>query len=126
MRAKLSTLPPMPYHVWTAKLAARVTNWYRAYVRERGCTERLLETQGIEPHFWEIFGPKNPFKRTLFHHMSYYQRVWMIKTMCDHLFVSITGLCVGERGESSGNVIVWENQCPKISRFGWKMTPNGG
>ena len=87
----------MPYHVWTAKLAARATLWYRAYVRERGCTQRLLETQGIDPHFWHVFGPKNPFKRCLFHQMSYYQRVWMIKTMCDHLFVSIAVRWGGER-----------------------------
>ncbi|KAF0299250.1 uncharacterized protein FJT64_027975 [Amphibalanus amphitrite] len=102
VRAKLNTMPPMPYHVWTAKLAARATIWYRAFVRERGCTQRLLETLGIDPHFWEIFGPRNPFKRCLFHNMSYYQRVWMIKTMCDHLFHSHKSLqdCVLETSEA--------------------------
>ncbi|XP_043241574.1 uncharacterized protein KIAA2026-like [Amphibalanus amphitrite] len=102
VRAKLDTMPPMPYHVWTAKLAARATIWYRAFVRERGCTQRLLETLGIDPHFWEIFGPRNPFKRCLFHNMSYYQRVWMIKTMCDHLFHSHKSLqdCVLETSEA--------------------------
>ncbi|XP_037071084.1 uncharacterized protein KIAA2026-like [Pollicipes pollicipes] len=98
VRMKLADLPPMPYHMWTAKLAARVQLWYRAYARERGCTQRLLETQGIEPTFWQVVGTSNPFEKRLFHQLSFYERVWMVKTMCDFLFHSHKSLqdCVME------------------------------
>ncbi|XP_043199109.1 uncharacterized protein LOC122368870 [Amphibalanus amphitrite] len=86
IRTKLSEMPPMPYTMWTEKLAARVQLWYRAYVKEAGQTDRLLDTQGIEPDFWRVVGTTNPFEDKLFHELSFYQRVWMVKTMCDFLF----------------------------------------
>ena len=79
----------MPYNMWTEKLAARVQLWYRAYAKEAGRTDRLLDTQGIEPQFWHVVGTSNPFDTKTFHQLSFYQRVWMVKTMCDFLFVSI-------------------------------------
>lgn len=85
---RLAELPPMPYAVWTSKLAARTQLWYRAFNREKGDTQRLLETIGVDPVFWSVVGERNPFERRLFHQFSFYQRVWMLKTLCDYLFVS--------------------------------------
>ena len=85
----------MPYALWTEKLAARVQLWYRAYAKEAGRADRLHDTQGIEPHFWRVVGTTNPFEPKPFHQLSFYQRVWMVKTMCDFLFVSLMGLSRG-------------------------------
>lgn len=49
---------------------------------------QVFDQMGIEPQFWNICGPTNPFERQLFHEMTYHQRVWLLKSLCDFLLVS--------------------------------------
>ena len=95
MRQRLggAELPPMPYPVWARKLAQRSSQWYKCYHREGQDPYKVFELLGIEPHFWRICGPRNPFDDKLFHELTLHQRVWLLKSLCDYLLVSdIAGL----------------------------------
>ncbi|KAK3855736.1 hypothetical protein Pcinc_037881 [Petrolisthes cinctipes] len=84
-RLKLSEKPYMPYKVWARKLAHKTLLWYRCYHRESRNSQRVFDQMGIEPQFWLVCGQTNPFDRQLFHEMTYHQRVWLLKTLCDFL-----------------------------------------
>lgn len=84
-RQKLSEKPYMPYKVWARKLAHKTLLWYRCYFRENQDSQKVFDQMGIEPEFWQICGPSNPFDRQLFHEMTFHQRVWLLKSLCDYL-----------------------------------------
>ncbi|RXG56253.1 hypothetical protein Avbf_04870 [Armadillidium vulgare] len=84
-RLKLSEKPYMPYNVWARRLANKTFHWYRVYSRESHNPIKLFEHLGIEPKFWSVCGDKNPFSKKLFHEMTLYQRVWLVKTLCDYI-----------------------------------------
>ncbi|CAG0889296.1 unnamed protein product [Darwinula stevensoni] len=42
-----------------------------------------FEVLGVEPKFWEILGQTSPFVETAFHNLTYQQRVWIVKSLCD-------------------------------------------
>lgn len=84
-RQKLSEKPYMPYKVWARKLAHKTLLWYRCYYRENRDAQKVFDQMGIEPQFWLVCGPTNPFDRQLFHEMTYHQRVWLLKSLCDFL-----------------------------------------
>ena len=41
-------------------------------------------------------GKKNPMKKKKFHELSLYQKVWVLKSLCDHCLVSEVFLFVSE------------------------------
>ncbi|KAK7066542.1 hypothetical protein SK128_019295, partial [Halocaridina rubra] len=84
-RQKLSEKPYMPYKVWARKLAHKTLLWYRCYSRENQDPQKVFDQMGIEPEFWLICGPSNPFESQLFHEMTFHQRVWLLKSLCDYL-----------------------------------------
>ncbi|KAG7177152.1 hypothetical protein Hamer_G000396, partial [Homarus americanus] len=84
-RQKLNEKPYMPYKVWARKLAHKTLLWYRCYYRENRDPQKVFDQMGIEPEFWRVCGPTNPFDRQLFHEMTYHQRVWLLKSLCDFL-----------------------------------------
>ncbi|XP_068200989.1 uncharacterized bromodomain-containing protein 10-like isoform X2 [Palaemon carinicauda] len=84
-RQKLGEKPYMPYKVWARKLAHKTLLWYRCYFRENQDSQKVFDQMGIEPQFWHICGPSNPFDRQLFHEMTFHQRVWLLKSLCDYL-----------------------------------------
>jgi len=48
----------------------------------------MFEKFGIEHQFWKILGNWNPLEEYEFHELSLYQRVILIKTICDYILVS--------------------------------------
>ncbi|CAL4062753.1 unnamed protein product, partial [Meganyctiphanes norvegica] len=84
-RQKLGEKPPMPYRIWARKLAHKTLLWFRCYSRENRNPAKVFDLMGIEPQFWRICGPTNPFENLLFHEMTFHQRVWLIKSLCDFL-----------------------------------------
>lgn len=49
---------------------------------------QVLETIGIEPEFWDIFPEASIFADRDFEDLSFKQRVWLLKTICDTLMVN--------------------------------------
>ena len=87
-RQKITEKPYMPYSVWARKLATKVFAWYKSYHKEKKNAEKIFENLGIDPRFWEVCGKKNPFDSYLFHEMTFYQRIWLLKSLCDYVAVS--------------------------------------
>lgn len=83
-RPKLQHLPPMPYFVWSRKLSQRVAVWYRMFQTRNQDWSKLFELCGIEKDFWSILGDWNQLEDYEFHELSFHQRVWLVKTLCDY------------------------------------------
>ncbi|XP_046678473.1 uncharacterized protein LOC124366158 isoform X2 [Homalodisca vitripennis] len=84
-RAKLEVGPAMPYSVWTERLSTKVTSWYRNYHSKGDSTVEVFDSLGIEPQFWLVMGEENPLKDYQFHELTFLQRVWLLKGLCDFL-----------------------------------------
>uniref|UniRef100_A0A1B6GTD1 Bromo domain-containing protein n=1 Tax=Cuerna arida TaxID=1464854 RepID=A0A1B6GTD1_9HEMI len=84
-RAKLEVGPAMPYSVWTERLSTKVTSWYRNYHSKGDSTVEVFDSLGIEPQFWLVMGDENPLKDYQFHELTFLQRVWLLKGLCDFL-----------------------------------------
>jgi hypothetical protein len=44
---------------------------------------------GLDPVFFDVLGSNvNPLEKKQFHELSFYQRVWILRALCDHCLVS--------------------------------------
>ncbi|XP_075228840.1 uncharacterized protein LOC142328739 isoform X2 [Lycorma delicatula] len=84
-RVRLEVGPPMPYSIWTTKLKIKVASWYRIYRNTGDQTLKVFEQIGVEPEFWLVMGETNPLNDCEFHELSFLQRVWLLKSLCDYL-----------------------------------------
>jgi hypothetical protein len=84
-RLKLHMKPPMPYRTWTKKLELKVSYWYKMYIKSYKNANFMFEKFGIEHQFWKILGNWNPLEEYEFHELSVYQRVILIKAVCDYI-----------------------------------------
>ncbi|XP_047365438.1 putative uncharacterized protein DDB_G0282133 isoform X4 [Vespa velutina] len=84
-KPKLQKIPPMPYEFWTNILMHKVNNWFKLYYGKHRDVIKVLETIGIEPEFWNIFPELSIFADRDFEDLSFKQRVWLLKTICDTL-----------------------------------------
>ncbi|XP_043683050.1 putative uncharacterized protein DDB_G0282133 isoform X1 [Vespula pensylvanica] len=84
-KAKLHKIPPMPYEFWTNILMHKINNWFKLYYGKHKDVIKVLETIGIEPEFWDIFPEASIFADRDFEDLSFKQRVWLLKTICDTL-----------------------------------------
>ncbi|KAL2730838.1 MATH and LRR domain-containing protein PFE0570w-like isoform X4 [Vespula squamosa] len=85
IKAKLHKIPPMPYEFWTNILMHKINNWFKLYYGKHKDVIKVLETIGIEPEFWDIFPEASIFADRDFEDLSFKQRVWLLKTICDTL-----------------------------------------
>ena len=87
----LDRKPPMPYRVWESKLKKRVGMWYhQARERHSGLINTLKAQYqlGLDPTFFDILGAHaNPLEKKQFHELSFFQRVWILKGLCDNCLV---------------------------------------
>lgn len=84
-RATLQRRPALPYRRWESELRQRVMGWYRAIGASHnqiGRAERL----GICHQFFSILGEVSPLEEKPFHLLPFYQRVWLLKGLCDHVY----------------------------------------
>lgn len=49
---------------------------------------QVFDSLGVEPQFWLVLGEENPLKDYAFHELTFLQRVWLLKGLCDFLLVS--------------------------------------
>ncbi|XP_012527251.1 uncharacterized protein LOC105831583 isoform X2 [Monomorium pharaonis] len=82
-KAKLRKIPPMPYEFWTNILAYKMTSWFKIYRAKHEDATKVLETIGVEPEFWNIFPETSMLDGKDFEDLSFKQRVWLLKTVCD-------------------------------------------
>ncbi|XP_058473859.1 uncharacterized protein KIAA2026 [Solea solea] len=84
-RATLNRRPPLPYRRWESELRQRVMVWYRcvgASYDQPGRAEQL----GLCHQFFSTIGDVSPLEEKPFHLLPFYQRVWLLKGLCDHVY----------------------------------------
>lgn len=84
-RATLHRRPTLPYRRWESELRQRVMGWYRA-VGTAHDQLRRAEQLGLCHQFFRILGEVSPLEDKPFHLLPFYQRVWLLKGLCDHVY----------------------------------------
>lgn len=84
-RATLNRRPSLPYRRWESELRQRVMGWYRAVGASRNQVGRA-EQLGLCHRFFSILGEASPLEEKPFHSLPFYQRVWLLKGLCDHVY----------------------------------------
>ncbi|XP_041466639.1 uncharacterized protein LOC121417123 [Lytechinus variegatus] len=85
-RKRVSKKPPMPYEFWQDKLRKNLDVWYAFLSVETATRQSVARHLYISERFFEVLGDVNPLTGRQYHDLSIYERVWILKGMCDHLF----------------------------------------
>ncbi|XP_030423890.1 uncharacterized protein KIAA2026 homolog isoform X2 [Gopherus evgoodei] len=84
-RSTLHRRPTLPYRTWEAALRQKVQQWYTVVGQTDnpdGCAEKL----GLCPQFFKVLGEVNPLAGKPFHELPFYQKVWLLKGLCDFVY----------------------------------------
>ncbi|XP_058849420.1 uncharacterized protein KIAA2026-like [Acipenser ruthenus] len=84
-RPTLHRRPALSYRSWEAALRQSVQRWYVAVGQaedQRACAEQL----GLCPQFFRVLGEVSPLEEKPFHLLPFYQRVWLLKGLCDWVY----------------------------------------
>ncbi|XP_054467833.1 uncharacterized protein KIAA2026 [Anoplopoma fimbria] len=84
-RATLLRRPVLPYRRWESELRQRVMGWYRAVGASRDQPGRAQQL-GLCHQFFSTLGEVSPLEEKPFHLLPLYQRVWLLKGLCDHVY----------------------------------------
>ncbi|XP_047425859.1 uncharacterized protein KIAA2026 [Mugil cephalus] len=84
-RATLHRRPALPYCRWESELRQRVMGWYRSVGASHN-QPRRAEQLGLCHQFFSILGEVSPLEERPFHLLPFYQRVWLLKGLCDHVY----------------------------------------
>ncbi|XP_038625445.1 uncharacterized protein KIAA2026 homolog [Tachyglossus aculeatus] len=84
-RATLHRRPTLPYKMWEAALRQKVQQWY-AVVRQTESPDSCAEKLGLCPQFFKVIGEVSPLEEKPFHQLPFYQRVWLLKGLCDFVY----------------------------------------
>ncbi|XP_078127254.1 putative bromodomain-containing protein 10 [Sander vitreus] len=84
-RATLQRRPALPYRRWESELRQRVMGWYRAVGASNDPSGRA-EKLGLCHQFFSTLGEVSPLEEKPFHLLPFYQRVWLLKGLCDHVY----------------------------------------
>ncbi|KAG7224049.1 hypothetical protein INR49_015306, partial [Caranx melampygus] len=90
-RATLHRRPPLPYRRWESELRQRVMGWYRVVGASHDQLGRA-EQLGLCHQFFSILGEVSPLEEKPFHLLHFYQRVWLLKGLCDHVYETQKGV----------------------------------
>ncbi|XP_051786171.1 uncharacterized protein KIAA2026 isoform X2 [Erpetoichthys calabaricus] len=84
-RGTLHRRPPLSYRQWEAALQQKVHGWYVFVANARdqiACAEQL----GLCPLFFRVLGESSPLDEQPFHLLPFYQKVWLLKALCDWVY----------------------------------------
>ncbi|XP_076020019.1 putative bromodomain-containing protein 10 [Genypterus blacodes] len=84
-RATLHRRPALPYRRWESELRQRVMGWYRAVGASHDQPSRA-EQLGLCFKLFSVLGEVSPLEEKPFHLLPFYQRIWLLKGMCDHVY----------------------------------------
>ncbi|KAM6976394.1 putative bromodomain-containing protein 10 [Tautogolabrus adspersus] len=84
-RATLHRRPALPYRRWESELRQKVMGWYQAVGASHDQSARA-EQLGLCHQFFSALGEVSPLTEKPFHLLPFYQRVWLLKGLCDHVY----------------------------------------
>lgn len=84
-RATLQRRPALPYRRWESELRQRVIGWYRTVGAAQDQPSRA-EQLGLCHQFFAVLGEVSPLEEKPFHLLPFYQRVWLLKGLCDNVY----------------------------------------
>ncbi|KAM8802472.1 putative bromodomain-containing protein 10 isoform 1-T1 [Rhynchonycteris naso] len=84
-RPTLHRRPSLPYRAWEAALRQKVQQWYTA-VGQTENPDNCAEKLGLCPQFFKVLGEVNPLEEKPFHELPFYQKVWLLKGLCDFVY----------------------------------------
>ena len=84
-RATLNRRPALPYRRWESELRQRVMAWYRVVGASHDQPGRA-EQLGLCLQFFSTLGEVSPMEENPFHLLPFYQRVWLLKGLCDNVY----------------------------------------
>uniref|UniRef100_A0A3B4A8E0 Bromo domain-containing protein n=1 Tax=Periophthalmus magnuspinnatus TaxID=409849 RepID=A0A3B4A8E0_9GOBI len=84
-RSTLHRRPVLPYRRWESELRQRVRTWFQSVGSSHDQTARA-EHLGLCHQFFSVLGKSSPLEAKAFHMLPFYQRVWLLKGLCDHVY----------------------------------------
>ncbi|XP_062455742.1 uncharacterized protein KIAA2026 homolog [Rhea pennata] len=84
-RSTLHRRPTLPYRAWEAALRQKVQHWYTV-VGQTENPNSSAEKLGLCPQFFKVLGEVNPLQEKPFHELPFYQKVWLLKGLCDFVY----------------------------------------
>ncbi|XP_068857311.1 uncharacterized bromodomain-containing protein 10 [Aphelocoma coerulescens] len=84
-RSTLHRRPTFSYRTWEAALRKKVQHWY-TIVGQTDNPNGAAEKLGLCPQFFKVLGEVNPLGEKPFHELPFYQKVWLLKGLCDFVY----------------------------------------
>ncbi|KFV91420.1 Uncharacterized protein KIAA2026, partial [Eurypyga helias] len=84
-RSTLHRRPTLSYRTWEAALRQKVQHWYNV-VGQTENPNSSAEKLGLCPQFFKVLGEVNPLEEKPFHELPFYQKVWLLKGLCDFVY----------------------------------------
>ncbi|KAM6230947.1 putative bromodomain-containing protein 10 isoform 2-T4 [Porphyrio hochstetteri] len=84
-RSTLHRRPTLSYRSWEAALRQKVQHWYTV-VGQTDNPNSSAEKLGLCPQFFKVLGEVNPLEEKPFHELPFYQKVWLLKGLCDFVY----------------------------------------
>ncbi|XP_074877804.1 putative bromodomain-containing protein 10 isoform X4 [Buteo buteo] len=84
-RSTLHRRPTLSYKTWEAALRQKVQHWYTV-VGQTDNPNSSAEKLGLCPQFFKVLGEVNPLEEKSFHELPFYQKVWLLKGLCDFVY----------------------------------------
>uniref|UniRef100_A0A8C3JUJ7 KIAA2026 n=1 Tax=Calidris pygmaea TaxID=425635 RepID=A0A8C3JUJ7_9CHAR len=84
-RSTLHRRPTLSYRAWEAALRQKVQHWYTV-VGQTDNPNNSAEKLGLCPQFFKVLGEVNPLEEKSFHELPFYQKVWLLKGLCDFVY----------------------------------------
>ncbi|PKU41255.1 hypothetical protein llap_8444 [Limosa lapponica baueri] len=84
-RSTLHRRPTLSYRAWEAALRQKVQHWYTV-VGQTDNPNSSAEKLGLCPQFFKVLGEVNPLEEKSFHELPFYQKVWLLKGLCDFVY----------------------------------------
>ncbi|KAK2513892.1 Kiaa2026 [Columba guinea] len=84
-RSTLHRRPTLSYRTWEAALRRKVQHWYTV-VGQTDNPNSSAEKLGLCPQFFKVLGEVSPLEKKPFHELPFYQKVWLLKGLCDFVY----------------------------------------
>ncbi|KFV57884.1 Uncharacterized protein KIAA2026, partial [Gavia stellata] len=84
-RSTLHRRPTLSYRTWEEALRQKVQHWYTV-VGQTDNPNSSAGKLGLCPQFFKVLGEVNPLEEKPFHELPFYQKVWLLKGLCDFVY----------------------------------------
>ncbi|XP_072260333.1 uncharacterized bromodomain-containing protein 10 [Pyxicephalus adspersus] len=84
-RPTLHRRPNLSYRSWEAALRQKVQQWYTV-IGQAEYPEKCAEKLGLCSQFFRTLGEVNPLEQKTFNELTFHQKVWLLKGLCDFVY----------------------------------------